>query len=246
MIPLKDDNPHDRTPVVTLALIAANLLAFAWQIDLRTLPDALRGGELLLAMSARIQDTALRGGVVPFEILTFSDIELRDVVPPPFTLFTAMFLHGGVTHLAFNMLFLWIFGNNVEDALGRLRFLLFYLASGVVAALVQVVASAVTGDIFVPMVGASGAIAGVLAAYMVLFPRARISTLVIIVILIRVLPLPARFFIGLWFAGQVFSVLLGASNGVALFAHIGGFVAGWLLVRLVGRRTGWLARRVVW
>jgi membrane associated rhomboid family serine protease len=157
-----------------------------------------------------------------------------------------MFLHGGFMHIASNMLFLWIFGNNVEDALGRVRFVVFYLACGIAAALVQVVASAMTGDLLVPMVGASGAIAGVLAAYMVLFPRARVTTLVIIVVFIRIIPVPAGFFIGLWFLLQILSVLFGGNTGVAFFAHIGGFVAGWLLVRLMGRRPTWRARRVVW
>jgi membrane associated rhomboid family serine protease len=135
----------------------------------------------------------------------------------------------------------------VEDALGRARFLGFYLAAGVAAALVQVVASAMTGDVLVPMVGASGAIAGVLAGYMILFPRARVLTLVIIVVFIRILPLPAGWFIGVWFAGQLLSVLLGANTGVAFFAHIGGFLAGLLLVKVVGRRPGFGRRpRAYW
>ncbi|ACG72250.1 Rhomboid family protein [Anaeromyxobacter sp. K] len=246
MIPLSDDVPTERTPAVTLLFIAANVLAFLWQVDVLALPDALASGRLMEYVAARLGDTALRGGVVPFEILTFSDVYPRDLVPPPLTVLTAMFLHGGLVHVGSNMLFLWIFGNNVEDALGRGRFVLFYLACGVVAAVVQVVASAATGDLEVPMVGASGAIAGVLAAYMVLFPRARVTTLVIIVIFIRIIPVPAAFFIGLWFLLQVLSIFFGGNTGVALFAHVGGFVAGWLLVRLMGRRPTWRARRVSW
>jgi membrane associated rhomboid family serine protease len=248
VIPLKDDNPVERTPIVTFALIAANVLAFLWQLDLPMLPEALRAGVLGDFLQQRLHETALRGGAVPYEILTFSDIDLRDIVPPPLTILTSMFLHGGLMHIAFNLLFLWIFGNNVEDALGRRRFLLFYLACGVVAALVQIVATAALGDprgLQIPMVGASGAIAGVLGAYLLLFPRARVLTLVIIVIFIRVIPLPAGFFIGLWFAGQLLSVFLGANTGVAFFAHIGGFLAGLLLVRVTGRRPSWRARRVV-
>ncbi|GAO03385.1 rhomboid family intramembrane serine protease [Anaeromyxobacter sp. PSR-1] len=246
MIPLSDDVPTERTPAVTLLFIAANVLAFLWQVDVLALPDALASGRLMEYLAGRLGDTALRGGVVPFEILTFSDVYPRDLVPPPLTVFTAMFLHGGLVHVGSNMLFLWIFGNNVEDALGRGRFVLFYLACGVVAAVVQVVASAATGDLEVPMVGASGAIAGVLAAYMVLFPRARVTTLVVIVIFIRIIPVPAAFFIGLWFLLQVLSIFFGGNTGVALFAHVGGFVAGWLLVRLLGRRPTWRARRVSW
>ncbi len=246
MIPLSDDTPLDRLPVVTVLLIAANVLAFLWQIDVTSLPAALASGQLGELLSARLGETALRGGVIPYEILTLTDVYPRDLVPPPFTVFTAMFLHGGLMHVGSNMLFLWIFGNNVEDALGRIRFLVFYLACGVVAALVQVVASAITGDMEVPMVGASGAIAAVLAAYVVLFPRARVTTLVIIVIFIRIVKVPAAFFIGLWFVLQVLSILSGASGGVALFAHVGGFLAGWLAIRFVGRHPQWRARHVRW
>lgn len=247
MIPLRDDNPVDRFPIVTYTLLILNLLAFAWQLGL---PGVLASPDLFGAMGAHLQDSVQRGGVIPYEVFTLSDIELRNVVPPPFTIVTSMFLHGGLWHIAFNLLFLWIFGNNVEDALGRVRFLAFYVAAGIAAALVQMISSAISGDprmLRVPMVGASGAIAGVLAAYMVLFPRARVLTLVIIFILIRIIPLPAGWFIGLWFAGQLVSVFLGANTGVAFFAHIGGFLAGFLLVRLVGRRAGWRVRpRAFW
>jgi len=228
VIPLKDDTPVERTPVVTIALIAVNVAAFLWQLG------------------TGLESSALRGGVIPYEILTFQDVWPPDVVPPPFTIFTGMFLHGGFVHIASNMLFLWIFGNNVEDALGRVRFLVFYLLSGVAAAIVQVVASALVGDIEVPMVGASGAIAGVLAAYMVLLPRSRVLTLVWVFFFVRLVRVPAGFFIGIWFALQVMSVLFGGAPGVAVFAHIGGFVAGLVLVRVMGRRTGWRVRRIGW
>jgi len=230
VIPLKDDNPAERTPFVTYAIVAANLAAFLWQLQV--------GLEL----------SAFRGGAIPYEILTLRDIELRDVVPPPFTILTSMFLHGGLVHIGFNMLSLWIFGNNVEDALGRVRFLVFYVLSGIAAALAQSFAAAASGDVLVPMVGASGAIAGVLAAYLVLFPRSRILTAVIIVFFVRFMHLPARFVIGAWFALQVFSALFGtaSSGGVAVFAHIGGFVTGFVLVRIIGRRPTWRARRLSW
>ncbi|HEX9308203.1 MAG TPA: rhomboid family intramembrane serine protease [Anaeromyxobacter sp.] len=227
MIPLKDDLPTERTAIVTYALVAANVVAFVWQLRV--------GLEL----------SAFRGGAIPFEVLTFRDIEWRDIVPPPFTILTSMFLHGGWLHLGFNMLSLWIFGNNVEDALGRVRYLGFYLLAGIAAALVQTFASAASGDELVPMVGASGAIAGVLAAYLVLFPSARVLTAIVIVFYVRLTYLPARFFILGWFAIQVASVLFGGSpgGGVAFFAHIGGFAAGFLLVRLIGRRPTWRSRR---
>lgn len=228
MIPLKDDNPTERTPLVTYALVAANVVAFLWQLQVG------------------LETSAFRGGAIPYEILTFRDVEWRDVVPPPFTIFTSMFLHGGIFHLGFNMLSLWIFGNNVEDALGRVRFILFYLLAGMAAALAQTFASAASGDVLVPMVGASGAIAGVLAGYLVLFPRSRILTAVIIVFFIRLIYLPARFFILAWFALQILSAVFGGAPGVAVFAHIGGFVTGFLLVRIIGRRPTWRARRFSW
>ena len=227
MIPLTDDLPTERTPIVTYALIAANVLAFLWQLQ--------------VGLDLSVQ----RGGAIPYEILTFRDVEWRDVVPPPFTILTSMFLHGGWLHLGFNMLTLWIFGNNVEDALGRLRFVAFYLLAGIAAALTQTLASAATGDVLVPMVGASGAIAGILAGYLVLFPSARVLTAVVIVIFVRLIYLPARLFILGWFALQILSVLFGSQpgGGVAFFAHIGGFVAGWLLVRIMGRRPRWRTGR---
>jgi membrane associated rhomboid family serine protease len=228
VIPLKDANPSERTPIVTFALLALNVLAFAWQL------------------SVGLPESVLRGGVIPYEILTFTDIEYRAVLPPPLTLLTSMFLHGGLAHIGSNMLFLWIFGNNVEDALGRGRFLAFYLACGVVAALAQVAVSAMGGELGIPMVGASGAIAGVLAGYMVLFPHARVLTLLIIIVFIRLVWLPAGLLIALWFGLQLFSAVFGGSPGVAFFAHIGGFVAGFLLVRVMGRRARWRARRVSW
>ncbi len=226
MIPLKDDNPTGSWPLVTFALIAANVAAFWWQVA-----------------GVGLEASVLRGGAIPYEILTFQDIEWRAVVPPPFTIFTSMFLHGGFAHLAMNMLTLWIFGNNVEDALGRVRYLAFYVVSGVAAALAQTVAAAVAGDELVPMVGASGAIAGVLAAYLVFFPRHRILTFIVPLWLLRI---PAGLFIVFWFVGQVVNAALGSATGVAVFAHIGGFVAGYLLVRVVGRRSRWRAERVSW
>jgi rhomboid family protein len=227
VIPLKDDLPTGRVPVVTIALIAVNVVAFLWQL------------------SFGLEESVLRAGAIPYEILTFQDVNERDIVAPPLTILTSMFMHGGLGHIGSNMLFLWIFGNNVEDAFGRLRFLAFYLVSGIAAALTQTVAATMSGDALAPMVGASGAIAGVLAGYLVLFPQARVLTLIIFVF-IQFRYLPARFFIGVWFALQVIAVLFGGSPGVAVFAHIGGFVAGFLLARVLGRRSRWRARRVSW
>lgn len=209
MIPLHDDLPTRRTPVITLLLIGLNLAGFAWQ-----------------TLGVGLERSVLQGGVIPYEILTLQDVWPRALVPPPLTIATAMFLHGGLAHLGSNLLFLWIFGNNVEDAMGRGRFTAFYLASGVAAALAQVIASAVAGDTGVPMVGASGAIAGVLAAYLRLYPGARVLTLAFVFLVW----LPAWIVLGLWIVTQVLAALSGSAPGVALFAHIGGFAAGWLLV----------------
>ncbi len=230
MIPLKDDNPAERFPLVTIALVAANVLAFWWQV----------------AGPYGLQGSVFRAGAIPYEILTFQDINERDLVAPPLTILTSMFLHGGLGHLGGNMLTLWIFGNNVEDALGKLRFALFYLLCGIAAAVAQTFASAVSGDpaaIQTPMVGASGAIAGVLAAYLLLFPRQRVLALILPFWLVHV---PAGLFIGFWFLWQVLAAVLGAAGTVAVFAHIGGFVTGWLLLRWLGRRPTWRARRTSW
>ena len=226
MFPLKDDVPTYRVPIVTIGLIAANAAAFLWQL------------------SFGLQHSVLAGGAIPYEILTFQDVGPRDLVAPPFTILTSMFLHGGYAHIGGNMWFLWIFGNNVEDALGRGRFLLFYLASGIIAAVSQTFLTAAVGDpsaSMVPMVGASGAIAGVLAGYMVLFPRARVLTLIFIIVLVRLVYLPASLFIGFWFAVQLLSAFAGAGagSGVAFVAHVGGFVAGFVLVKLMGPMTGY-------
>jgi membrane associated rhomboid family serine protease len=228
VIPLKDDIPTVRFPLVTVALIAANVLAFLWQLQV--------GLDL----------SVLRGGAIPYELFTGEDVYPPDLVPPPFTVLTSMFLHGGWIHLGFNMLTLWIFGNNVEDALGRWSFLIFYLVCGVAAALTQILMSGATGDpaaLMAPMVGASGAIAGVLAAYIVLFPYARVLTLVA-VWLVR---LPAWLVIGLWFTMQVLSVLSSESETTVAFgAHVGGFIAGFVLVRLMRPRRSFRARSVGW
>jgi membrane associated rhomboid family serine protease len=226
MIPLKDDLSAVRPPVLTVAIIAINVAAFLWQW-------------LVAGMDASV----LRGGLIPYEALTLRDVGPPDIVPPPLTVFTSMFLHGSFAHIGGNMLFLWIFGNNVEDALGHVRFLAFYLIAGVAAAAAQTGLGYAAGDLQTPMVGASGAIAGVLAGYWVMFPRARILTLIPIFIFIRLVYLPASFFIGAWFVFQLLGAFLGgAGGGVAFMAHVGGFVAGLLLVQIwrPRRRTrGW-------
>ena len=218
LIPLRNDIPVRRTPAVTWAIIAASVVAYLWQL------------------SVGINLSALIGGAIPYEVMTFRDIGPRDLVPPPLTVLTSMFLHGGLFHLLGNLLFLWVFGPNVEDVLGRMRFVGFYLASGIAAAAAQTLLSLAQGDPLMPMVGASGAIAGVMGAYVVLFPKARVLTAVPIFVFIRFMYLPASFFIGLWFVLQmVYAFVGGSGSGVAFFAHIGGFVFGWLVTKVLVR-----------
>jgi membrane associated rhomboid family serine protease len=214
MFPIRDHNPSGRTPFVTLALIAANVLVF-----LAYFPGA---GEFQLARFF----TAW--GLVPARIAAGGGYE---------TLLTHMFLHGGWMHLVGNILFLWIFGDNLEDEMGHLGFLAFYLAAGLVAAGLQFGADPSSP---VPMVGASGAIAGVMGGYLLLFPRARVDVLVIILVFFRIFALSAWIVLGLWFAIQIFSGLSTPTDGggVAYWAHVGGFVAGLALTLPVWLRRG--------
>jgi membrane associated rhomboid family serine protease len=211
LIPLRDINPTRRAPVVTYALIALNLAVFAYQF--------------LLLAPGQNELFVRRHGVIP--LFLFSGYG-----PSVSTLFTSMFIHGGLLHLLSNMWFLHIFGDNVEDALGHVRFAMFYLFAGISAALVHGLTDTASQ---LPMVGASGAISGVLGAYLLMFPQARVVTLFFVLLL----ELPALLFILGWFLWQVFSgfgELSGSQGlGVAFFAHVGGFLAGvaWLL--LLGR-----------
>jgi membrane associated rhomboid family serine protease len=226
MIPLSDENPTRTTPYVTYALVAINIAVFLYQLSLGSQVEGF------------IAACAFR----PDELVGGRDLPPPTCVQPPWlTIFTSMFMHGGLMHLASNMLFLWIFGNNVEDAMGHLRYLLFYLLCGVAAALVQTLftLSFNPGDADIPNLGASGAIAGVLAAYLVLFPHARVRTLIILGFFISMTRIPALVVLGLWFVLQFFTglgaVAGGDTGGVAVWAHVGGFAAGLLLVRLFAR-----------
>jgi len=218
VIPLKDENPSRTFPLVTLLLIGANVIVFAYE---ETLPPS------------QLQSLVASLGAVP---RAFAGGAFRiESVPalPWWTLISSMFVHGGILHLAGNMLFLWIFGDNVEDALGHARYLVFYFLCGVSAGLVQILANPASR---IPLVGASGAIAGVLGAYALLYPTARVQTLVFLFIFIRIIPLPAILLLGLWFLLQVVAAPSGSGAGVAFFAHIGGFLAGMVLVGLMANR----------
>lgn len=217
MLPLKDDVRTSTTPVVTVALVTANALAFLYQVSLGG-----AGGEARAA-----HEITMEFGLIPCRLTGLC------ASPPGFpsatlTLFTSALLHAGFFHVGANLLYLWIFGSTVEDTLGHGRFLLFYLGSGAAAGLAQV---AVEPGSPVPMIGASGAVSGVLGAYLLLFPHARVLTVVAFGFFVRVVRVPALLVLGLWLVVQLVNGLLmaggeGSLGGVAWFAHIGGFVAG--------------------
>ena len=213
VLPLRDFMPTRRFSVITVAIIVVNIIVFAY--------------ELLAEAGGTLDQTFYTMGVVPFKVTHTFGLAVA------FSFLASMFLHGGFMHIIGNMLYLWIFGNNVEDSMGRLRFLVFYLMTGIIASAAQVFASP---NSRLPSIGASGAIAGVLGAYIVLFPRARIQTLFVLGYLVRLAQLPALLVLGFWFVLQLFSGLMSfgmtQTGGVAWFAHIGGFVAGLVLVRL--------------
>ena len=220
MLPIHDDNPTTLRPYVTVGLIALCLLVFLWQASLG--PEAQR---VLYGL-----------GMIPAVLLQHRQLAPElELVPPALTVLTSMFLHGGWAHLLGNMLYLWIFGNNVEEAMGHLRFLAFYLASGTVAALAQALPAP---ESTVPMIGASGAVSGVLGAYLLLYPHARVLVVVPLGLYLHVVRLPAVLVLGLWFLIQLASSLAAPAGGggVAFRAHLGGFVAGMALLPLFKRR----------
>jgi membrane associated rhomboid family serine protease len=230
MIPLKDDVPSSGFPFVTIGLIVLNVLVFLYQASIGM--GSERAAEAFI----------LEFGAVPCRVTGACAVP-GDFPSPIATIFTAMFMHGGLFHVAGNMLYLWIFGDNVEDTLGHGRFLLFYLLSGVAAALAQI---AVHPDSRIPMVGASGAVSGVLGAYLLLFPYARVLVLLIFGFFVRIVRWPAIIVLGFWIVVQFLNGLItvsvaagGAAGGTAWFAHIGGFLAGIVLLFLMRpRRTG--------
>ena len=237
MIPLRDANPVRRTPIVTISVIVACIVSFAYQLG--------------VGSDASIQEHFMRFGVVPAELFAaWSNGQILG--EETLAIFTSMFLHANLIHLVGNLIYLWIFGNNIEDRLGRILFLAFYLGGGVAAAAAQI---AIDPNSDVPMVGASGAISAVLGAYVVLFPGARILSLVFLGFFYQLIEVPALIVLGLWFLLQLVDGigslgLAGAEGGVAFFAHIGGFVAGVLVGVLIraagggreGRRRGPLPR----
>ena len=212
MIPISDDNPARLRPVVTWGIILACALAFVWELSL--------GREMDAAL--------LVFGFTPASFFTNYQPAGVGQVPAALTIFTSMFLHGSVLHIAGNMLYLWIFGNNVEDAMGHARYLVFYLVSGVAAAMTL---GLMDPSAQVPLVGASGAISGVLAAYVLLFPRARVTVIVPLGFIFLPFRITAIWVVGFWFILQLLNA--GATQadepGVAWWAHVGGFIAGLVL-----------------
>ncbi|MBV9851840.1 MAG: rhomboid family intramembrane serine protease [Armatimonadetes bacterium] len=246
MIPLRDDQPTSTFPIVTVLLIATNVLVFLAQQAAPAINDVfsmvpyrVTHPQDLMPYIAQVTPMGVVGHHVPPGVhnivLGPNEIFVGPGWAPAWqTIFTSMFMHGSLLHIGGNMLYLWIFGNNIEDALGKVRFLLFYLVCGVAAALAQIVSDPSS---LIPTLGASGAIAGVLAAYWVLYPDARVLTIVPVFIYFLA-QIRAYWVLGFWIVLQVFQGLSGLGmqrgGGVAYFAHIGGFVAGLLIIHLLG------------
>jgi rhomboid family protein len=276
VLPLKDNNPTSRFPVVTVAIIAINVAIFIWQLNFPT------DQRLDQAGFGSIDQSSLEYGAIPYRITHTGtgdcSVGAVSVSPGQFeagvvcpgtkdyqtavavgqehpeaapikineatwwvTLFTSMFMHGGILHIAGNMLFLWVFGNNIEDRLGRLKFALFYLLAGLIAVYTQAL---IDPSSTAPTIGASGAIAGVLGAYALLFPQARVLTLIFIIFFVTLVEIPALILLAVWFIlqfvpalGQV-AVETGGGGGVAYFAHVGGFVFGLAVAGIILLTTG--------
>lgn len=222
-LPFKDENPSRTFPWMTILLIATNIGIYVYQ---------MLTGKLT-------QSFVYQFGIIPWEITHFQDHPTLPLspIPNPLTLFTAMFLHGGWLHLLGNMLYLWIFGDNVEATLGHFRFLIFYLLCGLIASFAHI---SFYPNSTVPVIGASGAISGILGAYFLLFPNAYVQALLFFFYFIRIVRIPAFLVLGFWFLFQLLSGLGSLTTlekgGVAWFAHIGGFVAGMLLILFFPKR----------
>ncbi|MFQ6051044.1 MAG: rhomboid family intramembrane serine protease [Candidatus Hydrothermarchaeota archaeon] len=209
MFPLRDENPTSLRPYVTWTLIVLNIAIFSLQIT------------LFLGSSINLITIF---GLIPKKVIAEGTY---------YTFFTSMFLHGGLVHIFGNMLYLYIFGDNIEDMCGRMNFLIFYFLCGIAASLVYLLSAS---NSTIPVIGASGAISGVLGGYVTLFPKVRIKTAIPLFIIVQVIYLPAYVLIGFWFAYQLLFVSMGAQTGVAYWAHIGGFLAGMALIKPFARR----------
>ena len=241
MIPLKDNIPTVHFPIVTVALIVLNIgMFFFFQ------QGGLAFGE---PTSQHYLENVVEYGSIPYEITHPGEQCVQPGAGPAgcteadtglastwLTLLTSVFMHGGLLHLGGNMLFLWIFGNNIEDSMGRVKFVAFYLLGGLAATIAQTL---IDTSSTVPSIGASGAVAAVLGGYALLYPRARVVTLVIIIVFITIIELPALLVLGLWFLFQLYDAsqpVAGEGGGIAYFAHIGGFVFGLAMIKLFATR----------
>ena len=223
MFPLRDDNPTTITPTVTWSLIGISSIVFIYQLSL-----GQQASQIFAYQYGAVPAVIAGGQRLPADMAA---------IPPAASLFTSMFLHGGWMHLIGNMWFLWIFGNNIEEAMGHFRFLAFYFICGILASVSQVLSYP---DSTIPTIGASGAIAGVMGAYLMLYPRARVWTLIFLVFFIRLIYLPAGVVLGFWILLQFVNGSMASgqgAGGVAFWAHIGGFIAGVLLVGLFKKRN---------
>lgn len=238
MFPLWDDIPAQRAPLLNYAIIAVCVLAFLIQVGQDDETTVRAFGMIPLRLTHPEQQTARLIGHDEAGRLVQQDVDLSSPIAPWTTLLTSMFLHAGWMHLIGNMWFLFIFGDNVEDRFGHVRYLLVYLLSGIAAGLVHVVSAP---NSVVPTIGASGAIAGVMGSYLLLYPRARVMALIPLGLFTRVMPVPAVFFLGFWFLIQLVFGLFEhpGMGGVAWWAHVGGFATG-TGITLLARRAGWL------
>jgi membrane associated rhomboid family serine protease len=238
MIPLRDDIPSSILPVVTYVVLGLNALVFLVQLTWPAgppVPVLIHGQEILVTDG--FNQGVMTFGLRPAEILHGAVLAPETPGPVWITFFTSMFMHGGWLHIAGNMLYLWIFADNVEDAMGHRRFVVFYLVCGVAAAWAQILADPAST---VPMVGASGALAGVLGGYLVLYPHAKVEGILPYFVIMRI-QLPAWIFLGVWIGLQVLQAPYG--GGVAWWAHIGGFVAGAALIKLFAKKKPPRAKR---
>jgi membrane associated rhomboid family serine protease len=264
LLPLKDNIPTLRFPIVTVVLIAINVVVFVWQLSASGDAGSASSPQLAAAGASERDQIAIEYGAIPKEITdpgTYCVPKIRRGEPAPcgsrseieqqegvdqapwwLTILTSMFLHADILHIAGNMLFLWVFGNNIEDSTGRLRFIAFYLLSGIVAVYAQALLDTQSTQ---PTIGASGAVAGVLGAYALLHPRARVLTLVFIIFFVTVVEIPAMIMLGIWFVLQFLPAvgqlatpeLTGEGGGVAYVAHVGGFVFGLAMIKLFALRS---------
>ena len=220
MLPYKDDNPTRTIPFITVGLIIINIAVFL----------------IHFSHPAELTRIVFSYGAIPSNLLSLNSTQ---PVHPLLTLFTSMFMHGGLLHIATNMLFLWIFGNNIEDRLGHLKFVFFYIICGIVAAYAH---SITAPSSVIPMIGASGAVSGVLGAYLLLFPYAKVHTLIFLGFFVQVVRLPAFLVIGFWIVIQFINGMLSKgvvdNGGVAWFAHIGGFVFGVISIKIFFKTKG--------